>query len=183
MSPDIEQASAQFMAVAERLPTLWTLTAEWDALLTLVEETPDADQASIEAEIERVTGDIRRKAHGIGVVIRQLEGLAEFQKAESQRLAAKARTNQATADRIKDYAKRCMQAMDIERLETGTFTLAVRVNPPSVNVLDAALVPSEFQRTKIEVSVDKRAILDAFKTDGEIVPGTEIVRTDRLSIS
>jgi predicted TIM-barrel fold metal-dependent hydrolase len=178
----IERASRAFNAAAERLSTLYSLSSDYTMLLDLLED-PESDPAEVQAELERVAGDIRAKAYGVAAVVQTLGAMAEVQRNEAKRLTEKARRNEAHADRLRQYAKECMQQLGIERLDTGTFTLAVRVNPPSVNVLDAALVPSEFQRTKIEVSVDKRAILDAFKTDGEIVPGTEIVRTDRLSIS
>jgi hypothetical protein len=109
--------------------------------------------------------------------------MAELQKAEAQRLAAKAKATSANADRLKDYAKRCMQQIGIERLETGTFTLVVRQNPHSVVVLDAAAVPSEYTRTTITVDVDKRGILAAFKESGEIPPGVNVVRTESLRIT
>lgn len=178
---DMRTAEAGFLRAAERLPVLWRLSEEFNNLIALLED-PEADPVEVEAEMQRVAGDIRVKAGGVAVVIRALEGLSEFQKAEGQRLSAKAKATQGHADRLRDYAKRCLAEIGEERIETGTFTLAIRVNPPSVEVLDAAAVPNEYQRTKIEVSVDKRAILEAFKKDGEIVPGTQVVRTDRLEI-
>jgi hypothetical protein len=43
-------------------------------------------------------------------------------------------------------------------------------------------VPAEYVRTVTTTSVDKRAILDAYKTTGEIVPGVEVTRGQRLDI-
>lgn len=178
---DIEQASRAFMHTAERLPTLYSLSSEFERLVDLLED-PDADPTEVDAELQRVAGDIKRKAYGVAVVIRQLEGLAELQKSESQRLAAKAKAAQGHADRLRDYARQCMHQIGEERLETGSFTLAIRTNPPSVVVLDATAVPTDYQRTKVIVDVDKRAILEHTKQTGEVVPGTEIVRGTRLDI-
>jgi hypothetical protein len=178
----IEQASQQFMAAAERLPTLWSLTQEFEQLIWLLEQ-PDADPAEVDAEMQRVVGDIRQKAHGVATVIDSLEGLAAFQKAGADKLIAKAKANQAHADRLRGYALACMKTIGQDRLETGHYTLSVRLNPPSVNVTDASAIPGEYQRTKVEVSVDKRAILEAFKATGEIPPGAEIERRESLRIS
>lgn len=174
-------ASQQFMKAAERLPVLWELAEEFNDLVALLED-PDADPAEIEAEMQRVAGDIKRKAHGVATVIGALEGLAGYQKANAERLVAKAKANQAHADRLRSYALACLQAIELDRLETGTHTFVVRQNPGRVEVVDAAAVPSEYQRTVITTTVDKKAIMDSYKQDGELVPGTEIVKSSRLEI-
>jgi hypothetical protein len=71
----------------------------------------------------------------------------------------------------------------MQRIDTGSFTYQVKANPPAVNVVDAALVPSEYERTKITVDVDKRSILEDYKRTGEIPPGVDIRRGVRLEIS
>lgn len=177
------ESTRTFMHVADRLPTLYALSSEWHELLAMLED-PEQDVAAIEAELQRLAGDIKHKAHGVAAVIQSLESLAEMQKAESQRLAAKAKASKAHADRLREYALQNMRAIPgLDRIETGVFTLTIRVNNPSVNVLDAAAIPSEFQRTKITIEPDKIAILAHTKATGEIVPGTEIVRNVGLRIS
>jgi hypothetical protein len=170
-----------FNNVSERLPTLWRLSAEWDRLLSLLED-PESDQDAIQAELQRVAGDIRAKGHGLAIVLQGLDRLADWQRAEGQRLMAKARANEAHAERLKTYALSCMQSLGIERLETGTHTLSVR-SYPHVEVTDPAQVPSDYQRTTITVDVDKRAILAAYRRDGAIVPGAEVVQTSKVLIS
>jgi hypothetical protein len=76
-----------------------------------------------------------------------------------------------------------MIATDRPQIETSRFSLSIRTNPPACTVVDAAAVPGEYQRTKIEISVDRRAILEDFKRDGVIPPGVEITRGERLSIA
>jgi hypothetical protein len=171
-----------FNNASERLPVLWQLTQEWDRLLSLLED-PDSDQDAIQLELQRVAGDIRAKGAGLAIVLQGLDRLADWQRAEGQRLMAKARANEAHAERLRAYALSCMSSLGIERLETGTHTLSVRTNPPSVNVVDAAAVPSEFQRTKIEITPDKVAILAHHRQTGEVVPGVEVQRSQSLRVS
>lgn len=184
MSATSEQieASRAFMQVANRLPTFYDLGAEFSALIALLEDE-DADQNVIQLELEQLAGDIKRKAFGVAVVIQALEHLAELQASESKRLGAKAKVNATNADRVRAYALSVMQnTPGCERIETGHFTLALRQNPPSVTVLDPAAVPHEFERTKIVVEVDKRAILEHVKATGEVVDGVSIARTWRLDL-
>jgi hypothetical protein len=77
---------------------------------------------------------------------------------------------------------RHLQAVGTEKTETDRFTVAIRANPPSVEVLEPTLVPAEFIRTVTTMSVDKRAILELLKTTGEVPEGIEIVRKQRLEI-
>jgi hypothetical protein len=170
-----------FNNASERLPVLWQLAQEWDRLLSLLEDL-ESDQDAIQLELQRVAGDIRAKGHGLAIVLQGLGRLADWQRAEGQRLMAKARANEAHAERLKTYALSCMQALGIERLETGAHTLSVRLNPPAVQVVDETAVPNEFVRTVITTSVDKRAVLTHVKQTGEIPAGVTIERGERLEI-
>jgi hypothetical protein len=171
-----------FNNASDRLPTLWSLGQEWDRLLSLLED-PESDQDTIQLELQRTAGDIRIKGGGLAIVLQGLDRLADWQRSEGQRLMAKARANETHAERLRSYALSCLQSLGIERLETGTHTLSVRTNPPSVNVLDAAAVPSEFQRTKIEIAPDKVAILAHHRRTGEVPAGVEIQRSQSLRVS
>jgi hypothetical protein len=177
----IEAASRQFIDVATRLPVFYKLAAEFTRLIDMLEE--EQDEEAIQQELQRIAGDIRRKAHGIAVVIQSLENMAALQAAEAKRLAAKAKTNQSHADRLRAYTLDIMRnTPGCERIEAGYFTLAIRLNPYSVTVEDEAAVPSEFNRTRITVEVDKRAVLESFKATHEVPSGVSIGRTERLEI-
>lgn len=171
------------MVAAERLPVLYHLAAEFNDLVFLLEE-PDQDIEAIEVELHRVVGDIRTKGHGAAVVIQALEGMAEFQKVESQRLAAKAKANAAHADRIRNYVMACMQSIGEDRIETGVFTLAIRKNPVSARVTDPELLPDKFWRQPpIPAPVpDLVAIKAHAKATGEVAPGVTLEQTPRLEV-
>lgn len=181
MTPDVLEASRQFTHAAERLPVLWRLGEEFNELLVLLEDE-DADQDALEAEMERVVGDIRKKAHGVAAVVRALESVSAYAADESKRMAEKARRHQRHADRLRAYALSCMRAIGVDRLETGTYTLAIRQNPVSVVVNDASAIPAEFNRTRVVVEPDKTAIREHYKATGELVPGTDVVRGERLEL-
>ena len=55
-------------------------------------------------------------------------------------------------------------------------------NPPSVNILDDAIVPEEFKMMEVNVKIDKKAIMQHCKSTGEIIAGVEIVSKERLQI-
>jgi hypothetical protein len=175
------EASRQFMVAAEKVRPLYALSDTFNRLIDLIED-PQADQEALEAELAAVTRDIQTKAFGIAEIIRDRERLAADLKLEEDKLAVRRKRALGLVERLKEYALQEMHVMGLERLDFGVHALSVALNPPAVTVLDPAAVPHEYERTKITIDVDKRAILDHFRATGEIVPGVDITRGERLSI-
>jgi hypothetical protein len=175
------EATRGFMDLAQRSTTLYDLSAEYLRVLDLLED-PDADQDLLESELDQIAGQITHKAEAIAGLVAHLDGLASIRKAEAQRLRDRATSDEHKAQRLRRYLLEHMQALGSQRIETARFTLSVRTNPPAVSVLVEQLVPAEYVRTVTTTSVDKRAILDAFKRDGVIPEGVGISRSTRLEI-
>lgn len=176
-----DAASRTFMAVAERSTTLYALTSDYLCILDLLDD-PDADAETLERELDAIAGQITHKAEAIAGLVKQCEGMAAMRKAEADRMRELAAADQRSADRLRDYILRHMQALGSERIDTARFRLSLRTNPPAVHVLEELLVPADYVRTVTTTSVDKRAILEHLKTTGEIVDGVEITRSTRLEI-
>jgi hypothetical protein len=178
---DLVRASQDFMRAADKSTTLYALSDEYLTLVELLED-PEVDPHLVEQELERIGGEIKHKAEAIAGLVRWYEGLADLRKAESKRMADSVKAFENKADWLRRYVLQNMQATGIERIDTARFTLAVKQNPPRVEVLEEMLVPEEFKRRHEVVDVDKRAILAYTKASGEIVPGTDVVRGTRLEI-
>lgn len=181
VSAEVLAKTAEFNVAASGMTTLWRIAEEWNDLLALMDD-PNVDPCDVEAELDRVAGNFTAKAGDCAKMARTFDRLADVQQAESDALARKAKTTRAKGERLRAYMFAQMKAVGTERLETGTHTLSIRQNPPSVQVIDASRVPSEYQRTKITMDVDKNAVIAAWKR-GEHVDGTEVVRAERLDIS
>ena len=182
--PELEQASRDFMRAAERSTTLYALSEEYLDLVALLEddEVNERDPHLVEQELDRISGAIAQKAEAIGGLVKWFEGLAEMRRAESKRMAESVGTLERRAERLRAYLFSHMQATDMPRIDTARFTFSIRQNPPRVEVLEAMAVPHEFFREKIIREPDKTAIREHWKQTGEVVPGVEIVRGERLDI-
>ena len=182
---DVAEKSLAFMQAAERTTTrgttLYALSEEYTHLVDLLED-PDVDPHLVEQELERIGGAIVEKIEAIGGLIRWYEGLAAMRRAEAKRMNDAAERMEARAEWLRGYVLRNMKAIKPPRIDTGRFTFAVRQNPPRVEVLQEMMVPAAFKEERISIHIDKRKILEHFKTTGELVPGTEIMRGERLDI-
>jgi len=175
------EASRAFHRAAERSTTLYDLSAEYVHILDLL-EAEDADADALESELDRIAGKITHKAEAIAGLVMQLDGMSAMRKAEAKRLRERAEADESHAARLRDYLLRHMRAIGTERIDTARFTVSIRQNPPSVEVLEEMLVPPKWLRVVTTTSVDKRAILEHVKATGEVPDGVEIVRRTRLDI-
>jgi hypothetical protein len=90
-----------------------------------------------------------------------------------------------------------MEQLGITKVDGGTISVSLQSSPPSVEVLDESIIPSTFKRAKLdmplselpegmehlaEVSVNRRAILEALTKDGAEVQGTRVVQNQHIRI-
>jgi hypothetical protein len=154
---------------------LYELTADFAALAAMEE-----DDIDVSAALNALTVALEDKCAGVVRVLATIDAEAEALKAEEKRLADKRKTRENRAKALRDYVKAAMTAGDIRKIETPLATFSLKDGPPRVVVNDEMLVPEAYTRTVVEI--DKAAILDAFKRDGECVPGTSIERSKALTI-
>lgn len=195
-APDATLAtlSGGFNQAAERLPVLYKLAAEFTRLVDLHED-PDSDPAEIDLELAEVVRDIKAKAFGIAELIKSCERKEGDCKREEERLYAMRKRAETLKEKLKEYARREMEVMGLDRIDVGTHTLAIRLNNPAVEVLDEPAiarveayetmpdVPKEFIQLITLYKLDRRALLAHVKATGEVVPGAVVVRRPRLQVS
>src|SRR3989442_15439936 len=157
--------------------TLYQMAEAYRALLDT-----EADEEAL-AVLSGLDGAIRIKSEGIVRAMRHLEYMATAQENELADLSERAKRNRARVEWLKEYVKNQMAILELDEIDAGPFRLRIVTNPPAVQVDDASRIASEYQRTKIEVSVDKRGILDHYKSTGEIPEGVSITRGQSLRIS
>lgn len=86
--------------------------------------------------------------------------------------------------RLEDYKTQLQDIFKengIEKIQTETGTISVRLNPISVVVDNIEEVPQEFIVEKVTKSVDKKKVADYFKETGEVIKGLTI-QTDNTSL-
>ena len=155
---------------------LYELAAEHRALLDVIDDGGVVDDMRLEA----LSGAIEQKGAGIVHVLRQLDADEEALKVEIDRLTTRKRVLCANRERLRSYVKRTMLDNQVTRIKAGTFSISVSEAGQCVVIDDEARVPDTFMRVKKEPN--KTAILEAFTSTGECVPGTHVERSVALRI-
>lgn len=76
-------------------------------------------------------------------------------------------------DQITEYIKYSMESAGQTEVNGNDYTIKLRNNPPSVNIIDEALIPAGYMNEKVTKVVDKKRIKEDALI-GVVVPGAEI---------
>jgi hypothetical protein len=155
---------------------------------------------------EYVTKEVA-KVDGIAAMLREFEKREAIEKEESQRIAARAKRWAERKANLESMCMSIMQSMGKEKLDGKHSTLALRKCPPSAEIVQPHLIPSENMRVSMTVTLAeydgiiselpstlasvliksrtnpepmKEAIRKALKA-GEGVPGARLV-TDKVRL-
>jgi hypothetical protein len=116
---------------------------------------------------------------------------------EIDRMSARKQAVDNGSARLKVVIQSGMEQLGITKVDGGTISVSLQSSPPSVEVLDESIIPSTFKRAKLdmplselpegmehlaEVSVNRRAILEALTKDGAEVQGTRVVQNQHIRI-
>lgn len=143
----------------------------------------DLDPQTVADTLEGLSGDLDVKAANVAAFTRNLEALAMALKSEEERLAVRRKALEKRVSGLTAYMLSCLQAAGIEKIDGPRFRIAVRDNPPAVDVFDARQIPAEFMRQPEPppAAPDKVAIKAALKA-GKDVPGAKLTQSKRLAI-
>jgi len=158
--------------------SLWALIEHMQALLDTREGMDPQDpnfpaisaeiDAQIEAQIRKVSGIHAFRAHALAMA-------ARCDLMQSTYLAARL-SWERTVDRLEEYVKSTMEHAGKKELEGDGLKIKLRANPPSVVIVDEALIPWEFREVVTPPPVEKivkAKIAKALKA-GIDVPGADL---------
>lgn len=161
---------------------LYELSGQYQALMQLNED--DESQIDNLSELlSNVTDQFNEKAENVGKVILSLNAESQAIKNEESRLSKRRNQLERKVEWLKSYLLNEMTITKIDKIEGQTLTLSLRNNPPSVKVDNEENIPIDFRKIIPETwQPDKTAILQHFKSTGEIINGVSII-TDKKSLS
>jgi len=159
---------------------LYELVSEYGKLQDRL-ELIETDQQSILDELNRIEGELTYKSEQIAKMILSLESNIACCDDEIKRLSSKKKAYENKVEWLKSYLLQSLKDAQMDKIKGEVCNIAIRQNPISIRILSQSEIPPEFL-VQHAPTVDKVAITQHFKETGEIVSGTEIVRTERVDI-
>lgn len=127
------------------------------------------------APIEEYVGGGADVVPSVVNAVRYLKMKIELCKQEKRRVDHIKSVLENKLKRAEDWIRFNMQAADLKRVEFGTIRVTLRKPSYQVHIVDEDAVPAQYKENRIEVYVNKKAILDDVKRTGEIPDGVDIV--------
>jgi hypothetical protein len=128
-----------------------------------------AEEEGLTPEIERALAayleGALEKRDRVAEFILYCEGMAALAKSEVQRLQARQKHFESTAERVRSMALRVLECLGVTKLEGRTHTLKKRKCPASVALWDEIAVPTEYKRVTVVLPLPSWEKLLASVTD------------------
>ena len=168
--------------MSENSITLYDTTGDFVAILDLMaNDAADLNEEQETAIMQAIEQHVT-KVEGVARVLRHFETMAQFARAEAERLAARAKHFEGEYRRLSAYVLNVMEERGLDELEGKTATLKIRNNPPAVLIGAEDLIPAEFKTIKQEITIDKNAVKARLKAGLE-VPGATLTRGRKVVVA
>jgi len=133
--------------------------------------------------IKKVEMDTKDKAIAYVCVIKNLAAEAHAVKAELDRLKSRLATLDQNQQSLTKALLFGMQALNIEEISNGVHKARRCQSPLRIDIVNEDAVPDAFKKIETLVKIDKKAIADQIRANGEIPDGVEAHRDEHLRIS
>lgn len=161
------------------MSSIYQLTTEAKELASVLSEgeiTPELETSLIINQAE-----LQKKAIDYGFVIKSFESDISIIDSEIERLKALKTIRNNAIDRMKSSVLEAMEVYGIDKIESPTLKLSVRLNPESVELVNEYQIPDCYKKEKTTVSIDKAMIKEDLKSGLEVA-GAVLKRGHRLEI-
>ena len=131
-----------------------------------------SEEEKVELE-NAIRNELMEKTEGIIAFTRKAETMIDAMKLEEERLHNNRKDCEKKLEYFKEYVKNCMFEMKLQKIETPLGEMKIAKNPISVEITDATKIPMEYWKEKVDVSLDKKGLIDHYKTTGELIDGVK----------
>lgn len=168
--------------------SLWQIGSEYQQLLSELydSETGEINEL-VQAKLDKLAPSVEKKCIAVAAYLRKIES----EEIELDRLLHEVEERKKAYNREVskwvDYLKNNMERCNIKEIKCPYFTLKIKQNPYSTEIIDERLIPEKYlvkkEIVKVEVKPDKTAIKEYVLQSGEEVPGAKVAQKTRLDIS
>lgn len=159
---------------------LYELTDAYAALIAALDDCTTLDQQDeILAQLAGINDAIGDKAEAYAKVMQNMLAAIAARDAEIDRLEALNNRDKNAVKRLKENIRYAMEIAGATEINTTIGKWKIQRNPHKVIVDDVALIPEAYIIPQ-PPKPDSRAILNAWKTDGELIPGTHVVQEESV---
>ena len=156
------------------------LLYELSEIETQILEQLDSEEGIDKNLYESLKLDEEEKIVSCARVYRQILSDAQVCNDEAKRLSERKKRLENNAARLKELMFEGMKMTDVKKIHRSEFDIAIRKNPPSLEISDEAQIPMEYYKPQAPV-LDKAMLKDDIK-NGLKIDGISLIQTERVDI-
>lgn len=150
-----------------------------DNYLKVQEFLEENNTDAVKDTLDALTDSFHYKSENIVKIIKSLAADAEMAGIEAKRLLKRKQALENNVQNLKNYLQTEMERMEIRKINSTLFTIQIQKNPPSVEIVEEALLKPFFLLQ--EPKIDKKRIAEILKS-GEEVKGARLVESESIRI-
>lgn len=168
--------------------SLYHLGSEYQNLLPRLydHETGEID-AEVEAQLNALSLTTEKKCLAVASWIQGMEAEKKEIEHLKQQILRREAAYEKEINKAHTYLYDNMKRCGIKEVKSPYFTIKIKTNPYSTEILDQSLVPKQFIKTTTKTvtteSVDKNALKEEVLKTGMQIPGALVQQKTKLEIS
>ncbi|EGQ0302322.1 siphovirus Gp157 family protein [Staphylococcus pseudintermedius] len=160
------------------MTTLFNLTDAYQQVYDLIAE--QGDETVLIETLQSINDALEEKADGYVAVIKTLEADNVAIDEEIKRLRQRKTSNQNGISRLKESLQFSMESTGKEKFKTALNSYSIANNPPSLDVVEESLIPTEYWVSQAP-KLNKKDLLKDIK-NGADIKGVEVKQTRSLRV-
>lgn len=137
-------------------------------------ENEEITQEELQETGNMLAVELQNKSRNIIGYEKSIELAINAYKEEEKRIAERRKALENKLEKYKEYVKNNMEDMGLQKIETPLGVLSVCKVPAILEVYDENLIPNEYKKEKVTISIDKNAIKEALK-NGQDIQGVKLI--------
>jgi len=138
-----------------------------------IEKLEDIPQEAIDDTLEAIKGEFQDKGLAVLAYILNEESTLEALESHKKRIDEKIKSIKNRTEKLKDYLRHNMEVCGIKKIECDLFKASLGKPSKIVELVDEDLIPKEYKKEKITISISKADIKKALD-NGDDVPGVKL---------
>lgn len=160
--------------------SLAVIVSEASALETMLVESDGEITPDVEAFLAVNAAELQQKVDSYSLIMERLETLAGYYKNRSEFFAQVSKQCESARDRLESNIENAMKVLKTDEIAGQDVRFKLVKSNPSVVIENEKLIPAEYKKEKVTVSIDKKRLGEDLKigdVTGAKLESKEYLRT------
>lgn len=146
-------------------------------------ESSELSDEEYQIALDQLQGEVTDKSHAVAMYIKNLQALSDARKAAEKEMYESRRNLDLKIERLKSYQIQAMIRTGIKKMDFPEFSISIRTNPPSIDVLNMDSIPDDYFDIPPPPApvLNKNRLKDDLK-EGVIIEGARLTQSTSLQI-